>query len=211
MLFHDKTILDPLLVSPNDLVMINNSMLYITNDHSVSTPKSKLLEDFFQLSCSNIFFYDGQEFVVSAKDLGYANGINISPDNTLLYVAESIGKRLSIFSRNTITNELMYKQSIDFDSGIDNIEIDVSGNLWIGSHPKLLTFAWHAKNKEKLSQSQIFMVSPIADSTHVVDEIYLDSGNGLSASSVAAVYKNTILIGSVFEEYFLKCNFNDED
>ena len=208
-LIHDKTILDPLLVSPNDLVMIDNNMLYVTNDHSVSTQKGKMIEDFLQLSRSNVLFYNGQNFAVAATKLGYANGINVSRDGTTLYIAETVGNRLSIFSRNTSTNELLFKQSIDFKSGIDNIEIDAAGNLWIGSHPKLLTFARHAKNGEKLSPSQVFKVSPVADNTYAVDEIYLDSGDGLSASSVAAVYNNTMLIGPVFDEYFLQCDFNN--
>ena len=100
-------------------------------------------------------FYDGQEFTVAAADLAYANGINISRDGTVLYVAETVGEKIALFTRNTDTNELMFQQSLDMDSGIDNIELDSKGNLWIGSHPKLLTFTRHAKNAEKLSPSQV--------------------------------------------------------
>ena len=69
-------------------------------------------------------FYDGQEFTVAAADLAYANGINISRDGTVLYVAETVGEKIALFTRNTDTNELMFQQSLNMDSGIDNIDLD---------------------------------------------------------------------------------------
>ncbi len=93
------------------------------------------------------------------------------------------------------------------DSGIDNIELDAEGNLWIGSHPKLWTFTRHAKDAEKLSPSQVFKISKMKNDGYTVEEVYLESGDNLSGSSVAAVYGKTLLIGSVFEDHFLKCNY----
>jgi arylesterase/paraoxonase len=116
----------------------------VTNDHGSSTEWGKTLEEYLQLANSNVVFYDGQDFTVVASDLAYANGINISRDGTVLYVVETVGEKIALFTRNTDTNELMFQQSIDMDSGIDNIELDSEGNLWIGSHPK---------NAEKLSPS----------------------------------------------------------
>ena len=205
-LVHNRTISDSLLVSPNDLVLINESQMYVTNDHGSSTEWGKTLEEYLQLAHSNVVFYDGQEFTVAAADLAYANGINISRDGTVLYVAETIGEKIALFTRNIDTNELMFQQSIDMDSGIDNIELDSEGNLWIGSHPKLLTFTRHAKNAEKLSPSQVFKVSTVENDKYAVEEIYLDAGDELSGSSVASIYKNTLLIGSVFEDHFLLCS-----
>ena len=123
-MIHNRTISDSLLVSPNDLVMINESQMYVTNDHGSSTKWGKTLEEYLQLAHSNVVLYDGQEFTVAASDLTYANGINISRDGTVLYVVETVGERIALFIRNTDTNELMFQQSLDMDSGIDNIELD---------------------------------------------------------------------------------------
>jgi hypothetical protein len=38
-----------------------------------------------------------------------------------------------------------------------------------------------------------------------VDRLYLDLGDELSGSSVAASHKGELLIGSVFEERLLRC------
>ena len=136
----------------------------------------------------------------------FANGINISNDGTILYVAETIGKQLSIFEINKMTNNINKKTSIDFNSGIDNIEIDHEGKLWIGSHPKVYTFSRHMKDSTVLSPSQVYRFS-IDNSGYNIDEVYLNLGEELSGSTVAAVYGRTILIGSVFESYFLDCKF----
>jgi arylesterase/paraoxonase len=43
---------------------------------------------------------------------------------------------------------------------------------------------------------------------HTVQEIYLNDGENLSGSSVAAVLKDTLLIGSVFDDHFLLCKMS---
>ena len=98
------------------------------------------------------------------------------------------------------------KTSIDFNSGIDNIEIDHEGNLWIGSHPKVYTFSRHIKDSTVLAPSQVYRFS-MDNSSYNIEEVYLNLGEELSGSTVAAVYDSTILIGSVFEAHFLDCKY----
>ena len=206
-LLYIKTIRDPLLNSPNDLVLVDEDQFYITNDHGNSSNFGKILEDYFQLSKSNILYYDGSKFSVSASNLSYANGINISKDGANVYVAETVGKRISIFNRNIQTHELKFNQSINLDSGVDNIELDSGGNLWIGSHPKMLKFVKHAMNSKNVSPSQVIKISQMDNGEYFHEEIYLNQGSEISGSSAAAFYKNILLIGSVFEG-FLDCRSN---
>ena len=91
---------------------------------------------------------------------------------------------------------------------MDNIELDKEGNLWIGSHPKLLTFTRHAKNSDIFSPSQVFKVS-LGDENQV-EEVYLNDGGELSGSSVAATWENNLLIGPVLEDHFLHCRYNKD-
>ena len=201
-----KRVSDPLLVSPNDLVMVDHNQFYITNDHSSKSLTGKLIEDYLQLSRSNVLFYDGSEFVISQKKMQYANGINISHNQDKVFVSETIGQKVSIYTRDIITNKLTYESSIAIDSGLDNIELDRDGNLWIGSHPKLFDFVKHAKNSNHLSPSQVIK---IFREDYNVQEVYLSDGHDLSGSSVATVINNNLLIGAVFEDHFLHC-FIDE-
>ena len=157
-LVHRRSISDPLMISPNDLVLIDADRFYVTNGHGNTSEWGRTLEEYLQLERSTVLFYDGQYFRVSATGLGYANGINLSRDGNTLYVAETVGKQLSLFRRNADTNEITFTRSIDFNSGVDNIELDAGGNLWIGSHPQMLAFTRHAKDESILSPSQVFRV-----------------------------------------------------
>ena len=58
-----------------------------------------------------------------------------------------------------------------------------------------------------LSPSQVYRVSFDWNNNHTIEEVYLNLGDELSGSTVAAVYDNTVLIGSVFENYFLDCSY----
>ena len=207
MLSDDKLILlneisDSMLVSPNDIVMINQNQFYVTNDHGSRKMRGKLIEDYLQLAKSNVLFYDGVDFKVVVNKLKYANGINISRDLKTLYVSETVGKKITIYNRDINTSDIDLINTINIDSGLDNIELDREGNLWIGSHPRIFDFVKHAKNEINISSSQVIMVTK--DNYEVI-EIFLNDGSNLSGSSVASVYDNNLLIGAVFEDHFLHC------
>jgi len=83
------------------------------------------------------------------------------------------------------------------------------GDLWIGCHPKLLTFVKYSKDPNALSPSQVIKVETQASGQYEIKKIYLNNGQPLSGSSVAAVFEDRLLIGSVFDEQFLLCNLQN--
>ena len=121
-LIHLETISDPLLISPNDLVMLDEDRFYVTNDHGTRTSFGKMAEEYLQLSLANILFYDGESFHIAMEGLSYPNGINKSLNGDNIYVSESIDKTLSICSRDSENNTLTIEKEIYLDSGLDNIE-----------------------------------------------------------------------------------------
>tara|TARA_B100000959_G_scaffold278083_1_gene335760 strand:- start:416 stop:1435 length:1020 start_codon:yes stop_codon:yes gene_type:complete len=208
LLTHLYTIKDKLLISPNDLILVDDGVFYMTNDHISMNPLKQKFYDYMQIPGSNVVFYDGKSFRVVARGLIYANGINISHDGSSVYVAQCVGRTLSIFSRNLKTNALEEERSIYLNSAIDNIELDDDGNLWIGSHPKTLAFARHQKKQKKLSPSQVIKIT-LNEDGDIIEEIFLNDGQSLSGSSVATIHGNQLLIGPVFDERFLHCQMND--
>lgn len=72
-----------------------------------------------------------------AKDLGTANGIEVSPDGKTLYVNESVQRNLWAF---TITPERTLKDKrllrLFPDHGFDGMRCDVDGNLYITRYGK---------------------------------------------------------------------------
>ncbi len=204
-LAHRKSLTSPMLVSPNDIVGVGPDSFYVTNDHRYPSGWRRDLEDYLRLRRSNVVFYDGSEFVEAASGIGYANGINVSPDGRLLYVCALTEGSLHIYDRDPESGRLEHREEIDLGTGVDNIEVDAEGDLWIGAHPQLLTFVEHAKEHWTVSPSQVLHLTPKEAGGYDVEEVYLDTGEEISASSVAAVRGNRLLIGAVFDSKLLDC------
>ncbi len=206
---HLESINGPLMTSPNDIISVGPRQFYVTNDHGAVSSRGRKVEEYLQLANSYVLYYDGSEFRKAAGDIAYANGIAISPDGRIVYVAAVVGRYIRVFERDGKTGILTHRQDIDLGTGVDNIEIDEQGTLWVGSHPQMLTFVKHSGDASVLSPSQVLKISSDSDGTYNIKEVYLNTGEEISASSVAAVYRNRMLIGAVFDDHFLDCTFSE--
>ena len=206
-LIHRKTIADSMLISPNDIVAVGPDQFYVSNDHRYTTGLMQVLENYLQLKLSNVVYYDGSRFLEVASGIGYANGINVSADGKILYLSAVTEGALHIYNRDIVSGQLIHREKLELGTGVDNIEIDAGGGLWIGAHPQLLTFIQHAQDPAKLSPSQILHLTPKAGGGYDTQEVYLNLGQEISASSVGAVYKNRMLVGAVFDPKFLDCQW----
>jgi arylesterase/paraoxonase len=205
-LIHRATLTDPLLVQPNDIVAVALDRFYVTNTHHYPAGRMQTIETYLQLSGAQVLFYGPGGFRPAITGLVLPNGINVSPDGRTLYVASTTGLEVRVYDRDPATETVRFRQAIPTRSGVDNIEIDEHGNLWIGAHPKLLKIEAHAKDPSDLSPSQVLRVTPDGK----VDEVFLDDGTQMSTSSVAAVRGRRLLIGNVFDDGFLDCTMAEE-
>ncbi len=203
-LVHRETIENELIISPNDIAAVGPRQFYFTNDHGSRSDLGKKAEDYLRLSRAHIVYYDGATMRVVADGLKYANGIWATGDGKFVYAAASTGKAFYAYERGA-GGDLRLLHRLDLNSGADNIDVDPQGRIFIGSHPKLLTFLRHAASAESLSPSQVLEVFKNKDGGYSFREIYLNDGSDLSACTVAAGYKNRLLLGAVFENHFLDC------
>ncbi len=206
-LVHRKTIADSMLISPNDILAVGPDKFYVSNDHRYIAGLMQVLENYLQLKLSSVVYYDGSRFSEVASGIGYANGINVSADGKILYLCAVTEGALHIYNRDIDSGKLILRQKLELGTGVDNIEIDSNGGLWIGAHPQLLKFMQHVQDHAKLSPSQILHLKPKAGGGYDIKEVYLNMGEEISASSVAAVYKNRMLVGAVFDPKFLDCKW----
>jgi len=200
-----ESIRGELMNSPNDVVAVGPRQFYVTNDHGNASAFGRTVEEYLQLERSYVLYYDGQDFKKAANDMAYANGINASHDAKTIYVAACVGLKINVYQRDTASGNLTFENEIPLGTGVDNIELDAAGNLWIAAHPQLLTFTRHAKDATKHSPSEILKVTLGENGDYKIDQIYLNDGEEISGASVAAVFGKKLLIGSVFEKYFLVC------
>jgi arylesterase/paraoxonase len=140
----------------------------------------------------------------AAAGFPFANGINASADGRTVYVASTLGREVRVYARDLASGELELRETIPVGSGPDNIEVDEEGALWIGAHPKLLQLSRYTARRERYAPAQVLRVTSDGDDWQV-EEIYLDTGEALSASSVAAAHAGRLLIGAVRGDRFLDC------
>ena len=195
------------LNSPNDIVAVGPEQFYATNDHHYSSGFMHILENYLMLPISNIMYFDGEDYKQVASGMSFANGINVSANGKQLYLASLTSLKVYVYQRDLSSNELSLLKKINTQTGVDNIELDENGDLWIGAHPQLLKLASYAKNSQARSPSQVLKIK-VSDGSFDVESVYLNNGDPIAGSSVAAVKGNRMLIGSVFDNKILDCTFD---
>jgi len=197
-----KTLKNPSMIQPNDLVLVGENQFYFTNDHKYTAGIGKLAEEYLGLAISNVVYFDGNTYKEVAKGIAYANGINYDSSRKLLYVASPRGFLVKVYEIGK-DGSLTFVEDISCGTGVDNIELDEEGNLWIGAHPNLLRFGEYAKGKEKTSPSEIIKIIYRNKGDYTVEKIYVENGEEMSASTVAAVLGDLIFAGNVMDDKFL--------
>jgi len=204
-LFHQETIRGTELSSPNDVLAVGPRQFYVSIDHGATSVIGKKFENYLQLPLSYLLYFDGERFRKAAGGIAYANGIGLSPDGATLYVGATVGRKVHVYTRNPETGELKEKKSIKVGTGVDNLDVHTDGSIWAGCHAKLLSFVAHSKDPTALSPSEVIRIRPLREGGYDVTRVYLNDGGELSGSSVAAAWKNRLLIGAVYDERFLDC------
>jgi sugar lactone lactonase YvrE len=75
--------------------------------------------------------------VLLTSDMGTTNGIELSPDEKILYVNESVQRKIWKFdvdSKGNISNKKLFAEFPDF--GLDGMKCDAKGNLYVTRHQK---------------------------------------------------------------------------
>ncbi|MBP6014219.1 MAG: SMP-30/gluconolactonase/LRE family protein [Alphaproteobacteria bacterium] len=199
-----RTVTHPLFRNLNDITLVGHEAFYATNDHGSETALGEQLENWLLLPRANVVYYDGSVARIVAGNLNYANGINRNSDSSEIYVSETTGRTLSTFRRDATTGALAHIHALAIPMGLDNIDVDSEGTLWIGAHPRLLDFVAHAQDPEKLSPSVVVKVKPEGDAT-TYEVVYENKGEELSGASVAVAASNRLIIGAVFDPKILNC------
>jgi arylesterase/paraoxonase len=193
------------LIHPNDVAAVGKDQFYVTNDHGSRTQLGVKLESVFILPRANVLFYDGMMFREAVTGLVFANGINVSPDGSHVYVAETTARRVQTFKRDPFTGRLEPENIFAFPSGPDNIDVGEKGDLWIAGHPKIFDVLAYADDASKPSPTEIFHVRVAGGIPQSAEPVYVDAGREIGAGSVGARAGGNIFIGSIFDPKILEC------
>ncbi len=201
---HLQTVRYPELVSPNDLVAIDEARFYATNDRGVAKPGWwQTLEVYLALPWSTVTYFDGQQGKMAMTGLAMANGIARSARGDTIFVAECLGRKIRVVKADVRSGALTEQKVIPLPACPDNIEVDEHGQLWVASHPRLFALLAHSQDAAKRAPSQVFRINPESGK---VEEVYLSDGTPLSGASTAAVAGRTMVLGAIFEPFVLVCS-----
>lgn len=210
-LFQDvDTVRDETLVSPNAIVGVGPRQFYAANDQGGGGLLTRIRELLFREGFSTIVYFDGEQMRVVAEGLKSASGMAMSPDGRTLYVAETFGRRIAIFDRDTSTGNLTLREHLPVDGAPDNLQVDPEGALWIAAHPKLFDLVRHFADAEHQAPTRIIRYrtnpnAPLVDERVEIRDMFLDLGQAVSAGSVGTPYGQQLLIGSITEPKVLSC------
>ncbi|WP_127019681.1 SMP-30/gluconolactonase/LRE family protein [Rheinheimera mangrovi] len=115
----------PQMFQPNDLTIATNGVIF-ASDPDWKNNKGQLWR----------IDTDGSSRLVE-KDMGTTNGVEISPDQRLLYVNESAQRKVWVYDLDEQLNASNKRLLIQFpDFGLDGMRTDANGSLYIARYGK---------------------------------------------------------------------------
>jgi sugar lactone lactonase YvrE len=116
---------EPTMNQPNDLAISDAGFIYLSDPN-------------WSESTGNIWMVTPSgEVHLLESDMGTTNGIEVSPNGKLLYVNESVQRRVwkyDILKDGAITNKRLFVSFEDY--GMDGMRCDKKGNLYITRYDK---------------------------------------------------------------------------
>lgn len=203
---HRETFQSPLFNSPNDLAAVGPRQFYVANDKVL---KGGLAAGLQQLGIggSPLTYFDGEEARVVVDDIASGGGINVSAGGGTLYVSETSGQRIRVLRRDPASGAVPELARIAVPTSPDNIDVAADSSLTVAGHANTMKLIMHFI-KGTPAPSQVLRVIPDNDGNAAIDEIYLNAGDEISASSVGVTYGNKLLIGSITDRKLLVCEQN---
>ncbi len=188
---HVRTFSDPLITSPNDLVAVGPQQFYVANDSMSELTK--------------LVYVDGDSAHAVADDIASGGGINASADGGTLYVAETQGQSLRVLRRNPADGSVETVETIPLGTSPDNVDVADDGSLWVGAHSNVVALVMHFIMGAQ-APSQVLRVA--LNGAPEIEEVYLNRGDEISASSVGVTYGDKLLIGSITARKILVCTMD---
>ena len=201
---HRETVTSPLFNSPNDLAAVGDRQFYVANDKTMDGGLAAGLQQ-LGVGASPLTYFDGTEARVVTGDIASGGGINVSPDGTTLYVSETSAQRVRVLARDPADGSVTDRARIAVPTSPDNIDVAADGSLWVTGHANTVKLIQHFINGSPAPTQVLRVVPGSTGDAAVIDEIYLNAGEEISAGSVGVTWGNRLLIGSITARQVLVC------
>lgn len=217
----------------NDVAAISPTQFYVTNYQTgpgSGTPVGMLMS-IFGVNTGNLVYCDAVDNAcrVVLDGLSYANSVYLNHDHTQLYLTETLEKRFNVYDRDILTNELRLNESIILDGFPDNINVDVSNNVWVAATMDVvatLRAIMDETNEFRNAPSVVYRLIPktgkadekpskwshpsMTSKNFWIEIVFADNGSTITPLSVAAPTRNgDVILGSLVEPDIIRCHIPD--
>lgn len=204
-LIHIETIQNETLISPNDLQVIPDGRIFVSNDRGTGGMFRATVEAVFGIKRSQISYFDGKKWKLFENPVTFGNGILYRKIGEKEYLYRAATTPEKIYKYELIQNgsEVTLKEVKVFElkEGPDNLEEDEEGNIYFAAHKSMFRFLNHKDDPNYPSPSQVLVM----DKNENIKEIYANDGTEIPASSTGLRYKNKLYISQVFNPFILSC------
>lgn len=235
-LVHEKTVEDKAALTTgaeprggrgfilNDLVAVGPRQFFATNNPSGFTQEAE--KAFLRNPISNIVYFDGTTYHLVKDRVGLGNGINVTADNSVLYLATMRDGEIVAFRTNlnppgeTQPSEVTLEEMaprLRIGGHLDNIEwVDSKKReMLVASHANLVEVGLQLVTVPVKAPSRIVRFAVNADGSLAAGSaklIYENDGKQVSAATVATFFQDKsrerLIIGSLLDESFLVCKLD---
>lgn len=210
---HVRTVSDPAFTRLNDVVAVGPDSFYVTRE--TRAVRHSAGELWGQLSDSDrsggVLRYAAGAVSEAASGFSFANSLALSPDSGRLYASDTIARTVRVYGRDAASGALTQIDAAQLGTGVDNLDVEPDGRVWIAAHPKLMTFAFgHARDAAVPAPSQVVILEPDPSGRGgKADQVLLTDDGDYSGASVAIRDGARLVIGSVFENGVRVCTLPD--
>jgi arylesterase/paraoxonase len=204
----ETTVRDPAFRHLSAIAAIGPRAFYVV---SVSNARDELAlparsDALLRRAPATLLYYDGREAHVILSDLRHAGGLARSPDGKLLYVAETLAQSLRIYEPRS-NGAVLLRGTIPLGVSPGRLTVDADGVVWIAAYPKLHALRAHAKDPSLRVPTQVLRFDPRLAFGEVAS-VYANDGQALSAGTVAARWRDKLVIGALLDHKVLICQLN---
>jgi arylesterase/paraoxonase len=204
----ESTVRDPAFRNLSAIAAIGPRSFYLV---SVSNARDELalparFDPLLRRASATLLYYDGREAHVIVSDLRHAGGLARSPDGKLLYVAETLAQSIRVYEPRP-NGAVLLRGTIRLGVSPGRLTVDADGVVWIAAYPKLHALRAHAEDPARRVPTQVLRFDPRLDVGEVA-RVYANDGQALSAGTVAARWRDKLVIGALLDQKVLICKLN---
>ena len=209
---------DPRLCQANDVAALSAEDALVTRDHGRCTAWGRLMEDVLGLREAEVVLAalpgaphetlrEGGTVTPLTSDLGFANGLALSPDGRRLAVAATRQKHVRLYEAAPLLNPEIPAAPLEMRvaGGPDNLSWDREGRLLAALHPSLLEVGlahgrWFGRRR---AGTRVIALDPATGAT----ELLLDDPEGTRLNTGTAVVATGpwLIVSSVLDDALLVC------